>query len=103
VESYYHIALAVVIAQPESLLDAANQCGHIEIGCGLPNLERSHAFLLAIKCISWLRGERKSLGLLSPPPYTVILSGVEQPPRCPPHYNRPRAFSHSFLSFSEFP
>jgi hypothetical protein len=76
VESDYHVALAAVIAQPEPLLDAADQCGHIEIGRGLPNLERSHTFLLAIKCISRLRHQRKSLCLPSPP-MDCILSAAD--------------------------
>jgi hypothetical protein len=46
VESDYHIAFAALIAQPEPLLDSPNQCGHIEIGRGLSDLQRSHTFLL---------------------------------------------------------
>jgi hypothetical protein len=44
VEGDYHVALAAVIAQPEPLLDAADERGHIEIRRGLSSLERSHTF-----------------------------------------------------------
>src|SRR5690349_22498628 len=41
VESYYHIALAVVIAQPESLLVAPISAGTSEFGGGLPTWRRA--------------------------------------------------------------
>jgi hypothetical protein len=43
-KSDYHVAFAMMIAEAESLLDAADQCGHIEIRRGLSNRERSHTF-----------------------------------------------------------